>query len=366
MESTEKITGTQLSLMIFSFIAPTVILVIPGLMASLSKQDAWITIFPAIMVGALSIWVMTTLSTRYPGQTIIQYSCHIIGKWPGKCLGLYYIYYWLNFDFIILNQHIQFINTVLLMRTPSIVISLTLAVLCGIAVYMGIEAIARCNESLSLLILVLLIPLLVLMLTESDPERLRPILSKGIVPVLQGSFFPTAYLSQFFILGWLIPFLNQPKKATKASFVSLFTISGLLAITILPLIMVFGPLTKKLTFPVLSVIQYIGLKGSFERLEALAVAIWVMGCFIKISVTFFVICLSLGHLFNIKNYKDFIIPITIMSVFGSISVFVNYSTDLSNYLNFTYPSYALFSHLLLPLALLMIDTTKRRLKKFMR
>lgn len=366
MESTEKITGTQLSLMIFSFIAPTVILVIPGLMATISKQDAWITIFPAIVVGALSIWVMTTLSKRYPGQTIIQYSCQIIGKWPGRCLGFYYIYYWINFDFIILNQHVQFINTVLLMRTPSIVISLTLAILCGIAVYMGIEAIARCNESLSLLILVLLIPLLILMLTESDPERLRPILSKGIVPVLQGSFFPAAYLSQFLILGWLIPFLNQPKKATRAAFFSLFTISGLLAITILPLIMVFGPLTKKLTFPVLSVIQYIGLKGSFERLEALAVAIWVMGCFIKISLTFFIICLSLGHLFNIKNYKDFIIPITIMSVIGSISVFVNYSTDLSNYLNFTYPSYALFSHLLLPLFLLMIDTTKRRWRKFTR
>lgn len=363
MESAEKITGTQVSLLIFSFVAPTVILVIPGLMSTISKQDAWITILPAFLIGALTIMVMTTLSKRYPGQSIIQYSCQIIGKWPGKCLGCYYIYSWINFDFVILNQHVQFINTVLLMRTPSIVISLTLAILCGIAVYMGIEAIARVNESLSLLILVLLIPLLILMLTEADPERLRPILSKGIVPVLQGSIFPTAYLSQFFILGWLIPFMNQPNKATKASFISLFTISGLLAITIIPLIMVFGPLTKKLTFPVLSVIQYVGLKGSFERLEALAVAIWVMGCFIKISLTFFIICLSLGHLFNIKRYKDLVIPITILSVLGSISIFVNYSTDLSSYLNYTYPSYALLTHLVLPLGLLLIDSTKRRWKK---
>ncbi|MGO4546411.1 endospore germination permease [Paenibacillus sp. 2TAB23] len=363
MKSAEKISATQLSFLLFSFIAPTVILIIPSLMIKISKQDAWITIFPAVLIGFINIWVMTILSNRYPGQTIIQYSSQIVGKWLGKGLGLYIIYYWINFDFIILNQHIQFINTVLLHKSPPIVVSLSLALLCGIAVYMGIESIARSNEFLALVMFVLLIPLLMLMLAEYDPERLRPVLSNGMFPVLQGAIFPAAYLSQFFILGWLLPYLNQPKKAFKASFIGLCTISGLLAITVLPLIMIFGPLTEKLTFPLLSVIQYIGFQGSFERLEALAVAIWVMGCFVKISLTFFIICLSFCHLFNLKNYRDFVIPITILSVLGSVSVFVNYSTDLSHYLKYTYPSHALFTQIILPIFLLIIDTVKRSWKK---
>lgn len=363
MESAEKISGTQLCLLVFSFIAPTVILVVPSFMEKISKQDTWITIFPAVLIGALNVWVMIILSNRYPGQTIIQYSSQILGKCPGKFLGFYFLYYWINFDFIILNQHVQFINTVFLMRTPSIVVSLTLALLCGIAVYMGIESIARCNEYLSLLIFALLIPLLLLMLAESDLERLRPVMSKGIVPVLQASIFPVAYLGQFVILGWLLPYLNQPKKAAKVSFISLFIVSGLFCITVLPLIMIFGPLTRKLAFPILSVIQYIGIKGSFERLEALAVAIWVMGCFIKVSLTFFIICLSLAQLFDIKSYRSFVVPITILSVIGSVSVFVNYSTDLSSYLRDTYPSLAFSTHLILPLLLLMIDSIKRHWKK---
>ncbi|NOU75530.1 GerAB/ArcD/ProY family transporter [Paenibacillus sp. LMG 31458] len=48
------------------------------------KQDAWITIFPAVLIGSLNIWVMSKLSNRHPGLTIIQYSSQIIGKWPGK------------------------------------------------------------------------------------------------------------------------------------------------------------------------------------------------------------------------------------------------------------------------------------------
>ncbi|MCM3628329.1 spore germination protein [Paenibacillus glycanilyticus] len=363
MESAEKISGMQLCLLVFSFIAPTVILVIPGLMSNISKQDAWITIFPSTLIGAINIWMMIQLSKRYPGMTIIQYGSEILGKWLGKILGFYLIYVWLNFDFIILNQHIQFINTVFLMNTPSIMISLTLAILCCVAVYMGIEAIARCNQYLAILNFILLIPLLILMLAESDPERLRPVMGNGLFPVLQATVFPVAYITQFFVLGWLLPFLNQPKKAARASYTSLLIISGLLFITLLPLIMVFGPLTEKLVFPVLSVIQYIGIKGSFERLEAFAVAIWVMGCFIKISITIFIICLSIGQLFNIKNYKDLVIPITILSVIGSVTVFKNYSTDLGSYLNYTYPSYAFFTHFALPLVLLLLDSVKRGWKK---
>ncbi|MFF2093972.1 endospore germination permease [Paenibacillus sp. NPDC058174] len=363
MTPAEKISPTQLSLLLFSFIAPTVILIIPNVTVEISKQDAWMTIFPSILIGSINIWVMILLSKRYPGQTIIQYSSQIIGKWLSKLMGLYILYYWINFNFIIINQHIQFVNTVLLHRSPPIVLSLSLALLCGIAVYMGIESIARCNEYLALVMFVLLIPLLMLMLAEYDPERLRPVLSNGLFPVLQGSIFPAAYLSQFFILGWLLPYLNKPKKALKASFFGLFTISGLLAIIMIPMIMIFGPLTEKLTFPLLSVIQYIGIQGSFERMEALAVAIWVMGSFIKISLTFFVICLSIGQLCNIKGYKDLVIPITILSVLGSISVFVNYSTDLNHYLRYTYPSHALFTQLALPLILLMIDSIKKLWKK---
>ncbi|REE69717.1 spore germination protein (amino acid permease) [Paenibacillus taihuensis] len=358
MKPVEQLSGIQFSLLLFSFISPTVILIIPSLMAQIAQHDAWISIFPAITCGALSIWVMTTLSKRYPGLTIIEYSSRILGKWAGKALGCYFIFYWVHVNLFLLNQHVQFINTVLLMKSPAIVISLTLAIVCAIAVYLGIESIARSNEYLSLLIFVFFIPLLFLMLAESNPERLFPVMSKGIVPVLRASIYPVAYLSQFFIIGWFLPYLNQPGKAIKASFFSLSAVSALLAFTLIPLIMVFGPLTDNLTFPLLSVIQYIGITGSFERLEAFAVVIWVTASFVKISLTFFIICLSIGQLFNLNKYRHFIVPITLFSVIGSVSLFHN-STELGYFLRYTYPIYAFFTQLILPLLLLMIDTFKR-------
>ncbi|KRF04774.1 hypothetical protein ASG89_20945 [Paenibacillus sp. Soil766] len=84
MESTEKISGNQLCLLVFSFIAPTLILVVPSLMEKISHQDAWMTIFPAFLIGALQLWIMIVLSNRCPGLSNIQYSSQILGKLFGK------------------------------------------------------------------------------------------------------------------------------------------------------------------------------------------------------------------------------------------------------------------------------------------
>lgn len=359
MNIAERISGRQLVLLLFSFIAPTVVLVIPGLMYHYAKLDAWLTLVPALCAGTFTIACMTILSRRYPGMTIVRYGAEIVGLWPSRVLGAFYLFYWFNFCFIILNQHIQFINTVLLMRSPPLVISLTLAVLCAIAAGMGIEAIGRCNEYLAMLIFVLLLPLLLLMLEESDPGQLLPIMGDGTSPILRGSLYPSAYLSQFVILGWLLPYLNRPRRAAAYSMIALLTIAGLLLVTVIPLILIFGPLTDKLSFPLLSVIQYIGLEGSFERLEAIGVVIWVMGCFVKISLTLFIVCLTIRDLCRMDRYKDFIVPVTLVSVIGSVTIFVHYATDLNHYLRYTYPAFALFAHCVVPFVLLAIDSVRR-------
>lgn len=360
MQTTEKITGTQLCFLLFTFVMSTITLNVPEQIVMFGKQDAWMSVFPSATTGLLSIWVMTALANRYPGLTIIQYSSKIIGKWLGKCLGGYYIYYWFMMISVMIRQHTIFINTILLPKSPYIVVSLTFLILCGLAVIAGIEVIGRCNEFLTALILIFLIPLLILTTGEGNPDQLKPILGEGIVPVLQGAVSSAGgFMNQFFILGWLLPYLNQPEKARKVSLIALFSIFILIFIIVLLTIMVLGPLTGKLTFAFLSVIQYIGIGGSFERLEAIAVSMWVMGTFVKASVVLFILCLSISHLFGIRNYREIVSPIILLSIIGSVWVFKNVA-ELNAFLTFIYPSWGFITQSLIPLSLLVIDTIKRR------
>ncbi|WP_115993586.1 GerAB/ArcD/ProY family transporter [Cohnella lupini] len=362
----EKITGSQLGLLLFTFIVSTIILTIPGLMEMFAKQDAWLSVFPSITTGLLSIWVMTALAKRYPGMTIMQYSEKIIGKWLGKCLGFYYVYFWFMSISVMAKQHTFFIHTLLLPKSPSIVGSLTVLVLSGIAVYLGIEVIGRSTEFLTPMKMVLLLPLFFLTLRDLDPGQLKPVLAEGILPVLQGAIVPAgAFMNQMFILGWLLPYLNFPKKARKVSLLALLGISIFIFIVVLFTIMVLGPLTGKLNYSYLSVMQYIGVEGSFERLEAIAVSIWVLGSFEKIAVSLFILCLSISQLFGIRNYRDIISPVTLLAIIGSVWVFKN-SSDLLAYLTFIYPSAGLITQSLIPLSLLLIDAIKRKAGRSLR
>ena len=167
---------------------------------------------------------MTTLANRYPGLTIMQYSSKIVGKWFGKCIGFYFTYYLFFFISSTVNEHAGFINIVLLPKTPSLVGILTILILCGLAVIAGIEVIGRSNEFLTPLIIVFLIPLFILSIGDADPAQLKPILGDGILPVLKGAVVPSAWMSQFFFMGWLLPYLNQPEKARKLSLIALLGI----------------------------------------------------------------------------------------------------------------------------------------------
>ncbi|MBO7743787.1 endospore germination permease [Paenibacillus sp. MWE-103] len=355
----EKISSMQFGLLFFSFVGATIILIVPGVMVSFAKQDAWISVFPASISGVVCILIMTALANRYPGLTITQYGSRIVGKWLGKCLGLYYLFFLFLFISQTVNNHIEFVSSVLLPESPSLVIILALLVICCLTVRGGIEVIGRCTEFLIPIIILFLIPLFILALKDSDPGQLKPLLARGLLPVLQGAIVPTAWMSQFFFFGWLIPFLNQPEKARRISLIALGGVIILMVIIDVLTIMVFGPVTDKLSFPFLSVIQYIGIQGSFERLEAFAVSMWMMGIFLKASVLLFIFCLHISHLFELQDYRKFMIPVTLLSVIGSVWVSTN-AAELNDFLTFTYPVMGLVNQTLIPLLLLIIDVLKKK------
>ena len=105
MQTTEKITGTQLGLLLFTFMGSTIVLTIPGWMVMIAKQNGWISVIPSTTTGLLTLQALITLAKRYPGLTIIQYSSKIIGKWLGKCLGFFYIYVQFNAISVMTIQH---------------------------------------------------------------------------------------------------------------------------------------------------------------------------------------------------------------------------------------------------------------------
>ena len=361
MQLKEKISERQASLLIFTYITSTLILSVPGIMVSFAKQNAWMSIIPAALTGIVNIWAMTALSKRYPGLSIIEYSCQICGKWAGKLIGFYLTYYLFFFISSTVNEHAGFLHTILLVNTPPLLLMVTLLLLCALAVLAGAEAIARCNEVIVTIIIILLIPVFFVAIPDMDITRLSPVLAEGVMPVLKGAVVPSAWMSQVFFLGW---FLQHANKITQSIRKDMFAvIVGIVALIIgidIITITIFGPVTARLKFAFLEVIQYIGIRGSLERIEAIAIAIWALGIFIKVSMLLYMFTISTAQLAGAKNYRKIIVPVTLLSVVGSVWIFKN-STQFQAWITFTYPILAFVTQSMLPLLLLAIDHAKAKI-----
>ena len=87
-----KISSRQLTLLIFTLLVSTAILILPSLVIKEAKQDSWLSIILATVFGVLAGLILVKLGLRFPEQTIIEYSKEIAGKPLGALYGLSYIF----------------------------------------------------------------------------------------------------------------------------------------------------------------------------------------------------------------------------------------------------------------------------------
>ena len=94
-----RISALQLAVIIFPLIIGTADLIMPAIIAKAAQTDLWIPPIIASLNGFLMMFVIYQLNKSYPRKTIIQYSIHILGKFPGNLLGF------LIYCFIFTFQH---------------------------------------------------------------------------------------------------------------------------------------------------------------------------------------------------------------------------------------------------------------------
>lgn len=75
-----KLSQIQIFWITIIFHTGNMLLIAIGPMASLSKQDAWISAIIATVTGTLITFIGAKVGLLYPNQTLIQFSKNILGK----------------------------------------------------------------------------------------------------------------------------------------------------------------------------------------------------------------------------------------------------------------------------------------------
>ncbi|NOU68984.1 GerAB/ArcD/ProY family transporter [Paenibacillus sp. LMG 31461] len=301
-----KISGYQLFWLIFSMEFGMTALFTISTPVFLAKQDAWISMIIATLICLFTTFIAVKLSLLYPEQTFIQYTQTILGKWLGKIILLPYFVMWISVTGIILREYADFVYLALFSSTPLwIVILIMLGAIVYVTYSGGLRSISRSAEIIGPISALGCIVILLFSFKDWDWYNLLPVYANsGVIPIVKASFTPASFLSESFMVVMLIAFMTKPKRAMISSLLGVAAASIAVLAMVLVVILVFGPhLSAKFIYPLYSAMSYISVMDFIQNVDVLAVLLWIVGIFIKLSLYVFITSYGTAQLFHMKKWQ---------------------------------------------------------------
>jgi spore germination protein KB len=359
---TKKITEHQLYTLTATISLGGSLLVSASTIASIAKQDAWLSGLITIITGIPVTLLLYFLGSRYPGMTLIGIVKKIFGKWLGYAVSIAYLMF-----FVTISMHVPwYIGSFFgraMSETPFYVIQTLCVAGVVIAVFYGIEVIARASEMLIMFVSIFFVLFIVLTLKDIKPEYITPILEDGLFPAIKGSWFLSTYIT-FAQISIMMIFPRHTSDMTKArkALVKGFLWSGSISfITTLITTLVLGySLTMRLTLPSLYLSMSISIGAVLTRLEYVLSLIWLATQFMVAVSFFYSAVIGLAELLGLKDHKKIVLPYGLLVLIMSGVVLPN-PVYQGNWVNTVYTPLSTTFGLIIPVIMAVVYLIKKRL-----
>ncbi|WP_413381094.1 GerAB/ArcD/ProY family transporter [Alkalihalobacillus sp. 1P02AB] len=324
---------------------------------------AWLSVLIAGVAATLITYQATLLARAYQGKTFVQLCESLLGKWLAKLVILNYLIMWTSVTAIILRMASELIYEYILYKTPLIVIISCLSVLIFYGVHLGIEVLSRSATIFGPLVLLSIIVTIVFNIQNVEVAHVQPsFVNIQIKPLLEGALTPVALLGESVIIIALTAFIKDIKMSQGAFMGAIIiTALGLTLVTFMVVAVLGVPFAVNQIFPYFTMVRKISLFNILQRLDALAIVVWLMSVYFK--MTLYTYCFShvMKDAFRLKNRSliafFFVLVVTILSLIPN-----NYLTDEYLYRTTYWIRYALPVNMVgIPFLLLMIHWIKSRM-----
>ncbi|MDN5347467.1 MAG: hypothetical protein PWP65_1031 [Clostridia bacterium] len=347
-------------MLMLSTILPTAILTVPAVTAKSARQDSWMSIMIATTVGLLIARLVVVLGLRFPGKTLFEYAEEILGKVPGKIVGLLYI--WLFFLYIgsgVIREYGVFMVTAIMPDTPIIVFHIVGVAVVAYMVRNGLEVLSRFNQ-LTIPTTGLLAIVFILSTKDMKLARLLPVFDAGPLPIVKGSVAPAMWLGEIVTFAMIIPYLIRPREAHRVATLSILLCSFFLTMSILEALLIFGPnVTGHWIFPAFNAVRVVSIANFLERLESVIMVIFMLGGFVKLGVFYYAAVLGSAQWLGLKDYRPLVLPVGVILVALSIPLWGENIVEVLHFIGQVYAPFALIVlEVGIPLLLLIVSLTK--------
>lgn len=353
MPTSTKISGWQALFLIISTIFSTMVIFLPTFMIDIAKQDGWLSVLPAAILGIFTGSVCARLGERFPGKNIIEYAPAIIGRLPGKAVGLIIILSFILLNSYIIREFAEIFLNIFMPETPMYIFIASIILVAAYTAIQGLEVLARANTITLIIYIIIICTIVSLNLTNYKADNLTPLLEFGFGRVIVGAYPATVFFAEAYIITMLLPYLSKPEQGRAVVFWGVALTGCLLSVLMLAGIAVLNCEAGRTQFIALSLARRISIGEFIERLDPLVMLMWMGGLLIKVTVFYFFTITGLSCWLGIKGHKSFIIPVGVVLVVLSGYMWPN-AIEFRYQLSAILPAVSLPIQLGIPLLLLIV------------
>lgn len=363
MEDNGKIGPVQLRKLIILFMLGRAILIVPGILASESRQDAWISSAVGLLVGLCIVFIYRKLWQFYPEMTLAEYAQKLLGSWVGKGVAFLFFLYAMLLASMIVRSLGVFMASTMMPETPIEWIMGMFLFATAIGVRNGLENMGRTADVLFLLVMLLFILFVVTIIPQIKLENLQPVLGKGFGPVMRGAYqqigFPYMPLNLFLMI---VPFVTKKEEAGKAfTHGTLFGGACLLIVTLLCILVMGSDGTANELYPSYELARTIEI-GMFQHVEAIMTLTWFITIYFQEAICCYAAVHILVQIFKLTDHRPFVFPVAFMLIPSALIV----APNVSILIEFTFKAWTAFTlmfGLFFPLILLVAGFINRRINR---
>jgi spore germination protein KB len=260
----------------------------------------------------------------------------------------------------VLRNYGEFSVTTAYTETPLLFIIMCFCVVVILSVRAGIEVMGRISEIFIFLLTIVFLFVFIALTKQFDIENLKPFMPQGMKPILKTAFATLTFpFGETVVFLMIFPYVNKQKKIFKASLLSLTLVGVLLLSTIIRNIMVIGAdMVSRDIFPSHIVFRLI---PGIDVDPLLDINLIITGM-IKVGICLYGATTGITELFNLDEYKPFVIPISALCV--SLSIWVYRSLmEMLQWATSVWPYYSIPFQIVIPLILLLISLIKNKKQK---
>lgn len=353
----EVISDKQGIALIVLFIVGSASIFAQGLEA---KKDLWLAFILGIIMVIPMLLIYARIHYIFPGKDLFDIFEICLGKFLGKIIIIFYVWFLYFFAGDIFVNYGQFIRSVSFDETPQIILIIFLGILCVGGIKEGVESIGRFSEMFIHIVVLTLLVAMLLLIPDMNINNLLPAFNEGVKPVLEGAFSVFTFpLVQVVVFTIIFSSFKRKKSSYKVYITGVLIGGAYLALLSITNILVLGVNAATTTiYPSHATISKIDVADTIQRIEVIVTTIFILGGFVKISLLLLCTCKGISKIFGFKDYRFIIIPITLLTInlsyfqYESTMYYFEFNRDIWPYYHFPF-------QVIIPIAIWVIAEIKK-------